>query len=1135
MKKDFSKKITKEFNIINKTNKRAIFFSTDALIGLIIIFIGIIIIYPTLTENKKNDLTNKDFIYVYSSLKVGEVDDLYIQNLIVSKQILDSNKTIIEMIGELYVRNRTLAKEFTDYFLEKINSSENIGIYFVPMNDLLGSKSFLISSRNSSPLETAKNVEIERQFISGISNNSENTSTGYSARAYLLSSMRAKYFYFGGYVGDGNLSILINYSGIMNDTKIEIAINDDFELYINSNYSGFYEKSPSEFIPKTYNLTGYLLNFNEGNNLIEIRSNKSLYIAGGYIRITYYNASLIYENINKIFLPGVNGLINIYDGFYVPGYLNNLSVYLHYNSSYNIYMIIGNVTVYNSSSVTGVGETLNDSYLSAKLNYNQLSNSTIPIRIGMENATISFGGKSDAVLITDRTSSMDACDVNISCDSPGICDSTPPICNERRDKVAQSSDEIFINEMLAIQGNNVGLIGYGQKSNNVCDYHFIQNDNNSLQSRINDYYNEWCGYTCISCGIQSATELLVENKVLYQSKHTNHTYSAITNMGDAFQVYRNNSFNFIINRTGFIKSRLTVYVRNTDTSHGYRNCVYINGRYIGRLCEPDDSSTGGWHNCQYVLKPDWLIDGNNVVTLTAGNMTNCYGTNGDQDEYSFREIRIDNWESNYNMNLSSYFSSNNVALDDGGEIRNINFNTGLDLSKIRAGYLTFEAFDVNPPQYDCVYINNYYIGRIDYDKWSGTNTWQEIYFEIPVAAINSSDIEVKITSGTTNGCLLTVNDNDFWIHRNVNLTIISGDVANSSSNYNRFMSMLVMSDGQANTRIGYRYNYDTANAAREAATKACEAKQRFGIRIYSVAFGGQADTSTMRNISCCDDCSHSYNSSNSQDLLGIYKKIANEIITLDYSEQTSNLSGNFSAVFYPDSYIEYNYTMDNIPYGLIITAEKRFNDNYSGNLTIPSDYYIVDANVISYSGPRWTDKVILNNKIIYNLTNYGKDFSRLGDPYSLQLPQKSILEYNTINLTTGLSYLNSTQGSQFNKIIYTTIRETLSYSLCNGGTICSSSEGCIWTITFDDGTISTNIPKGYSGPNNCQYGIGINAIFNTNDAIQTATYNLLRSLDFDSNGILDVKFTEQNLDINLSVIKGIPYSWSSEIQIRRWR
>ena len=115
------------------------------------------------------------------------------------------------------------------------------------------------------------------------------------------------------------------------------------------------------------------------------------------------------------------------------------------------------------------------------------------------------------------------------------------------------------------------------------------------------------------------------------------------------------------------------------------------------------------------------------------------------------------------------------------------------------------------------------------------------------------------------------------------------------------------------------------------------------------------------------------------------------------------------------------------------------------------------------------------------------------------------------------------------KIIYNLVRNFVAYS-----SISSFSEGCSWYLEFeDDSNLTVSIPLNYSGSNSCEYSESVRA-YDVNDAIQSAVYNLLELLDFYNDGKLDVKFTEQDFAISSSQIIGIPYGWSSEIQIRRW-
>ena len=112
-------------------NKRAIFFSLDALIALSIVFVLLLTLYPVLHTEHKTSSLPYDLIGTLSSIKVSEVDDAYVRSLITTGVINDTNKTLLEQIGLFYVNDIPRAKEFTKEILSKLPTSHNIGIWFV--------------------------------------------------------------------------------------------------------------------------------------------------------------------------------------------------------------------------------------------------------------------------------------------------------------------------------------------------------------------------------------------------------------------------------------------------------------------------------------------------------------------------------------------------------------------------------------------------------------------------------------------------------------------------------------------------------------------------------------------------------------------------------------------------------------------------------------------------------------------------------------------------------------------------------------------------------------------------------------------------------------------------------------------
>lgn len=829
-------------------NKKAIFFSADALIALLIIFLVILIAYPVFQSQEFKSEIDKDIITSLSSLRIGEINNLYIQNLISQGIITDTNNTILEQIGDFYITNKTLAENVANEALKNLETKENIGLW---------AEGNLIASKNKTSIESAKAIKVSRQVISGIKQG-ENI-TGFSARAFLSGSMKSKYFYFGGYIGDGNITTKIDFVGNISSAKLEIAINKDFDLYINNNYIGNYQKSESDLKPMEYTLP--IASFSSGENTIDLRG-ENLYIAGGFIKITYepeiQNSETEIQN-----LPGVDGIVNLYDGLTIPGKLNELEVFLHINSTQSLFFNLGNKTIIQTSNPGEQNVLIESTNLSNLIDFNSLEQKTTPIRIGLENVSYIINGTSEADIfsVTDLSGSMaDGCsNGNFFCCifSEDSC-TTELTCNQcngnwqQKLSLAKEANNLLIDSLLNFSTNQIGLVGYKQQADDI-DYHQLSNDTDSLKSKVDDWTAQ--SSTCICCGINKAKQ-------------------------------------------GFI----------------------------------DDSS----------------------------------------------------------------------------------------------------------PQHQ--------------------------------------------------------------------------------------RAMIVMSDGVANVGCSEQ---NTGDPKLDAIKAACEAYTEENITVHTVGFGNDADENTLQAIASCGNGSYYFSEIN--EIAELYQQIAQDIIEGTYTEQTIEISGDLKTKIYPDSYISFNSNQSQEDYGLIITTEKQFTDKYFGTFKVPTDSEILEARAISYSGSKWTDQVKLNNFTIYDLKDYGLNYTELGDPYSIELPTNLIQENNTVEITTASSPENSSGGSPYNKVIYTIIKNVSGFS-----PIVSVAEGCNWTIQFEDeSNITAKIPEDYLGQENCFYTEN-NIQYNLNDAIQTAVFNLLSELDLDENGKIDIEFTKQDLKIDLTEVTGIPFPWSTEVQIRKW-
>ena len=332
-----------------------------------------------------------------------------------------------------------------------------------------------------------------------------------------------------------------------------------------------------------------------------------------------------------------------------------------------------------------------------------------------------------------------------------------------------------------------------------------------------------------------------------------------------------------------------------------------------------------------------------------------------------------------------------------------------------------------------------------------------------------------------------------------------------------------MSDGNPTVSCGLT---GIDNPGLDALNTSCKAKKEYNITVNAIAFGDFSNRTLMQNIATCGGGNYSF--ANGTSIISVYEQFANKILETSFSGQTITVSGgDINSKLFPDSYIKYDYVHEENPSGIYISKEKQFDSAYSGSFNIPNNSKIIETKIISYSGSNWTDEVYLNESKIYDLSFYGNIYTELGDPYSINVPNSYIQDNRTkkVNLTTGLSPSIFGPGSINNKIIYKFAKDFSSYS-----DIVPKIEGCKWNIEFYDGS------RTYLGslPNNCSYNSTI-INYSTNDASQLAVYNLLKILDFDNDGRLDYKFTDQDLNIALDKTSGIPFVTNAEIQVRIWR
>ena len=958
--------------------KRGIFFSADALIALAIIIIIALIAFPIFEYSTIKTNIQQDTIVVLSSLKVGEfastssnVFDWINQGI-----INDTNKTLIEQMGIFYVENPGNAKVLAQDFLDSINTTENIGIWY---------NNTLLASKNNTSYEDATKVDVARQIISGISGLEGNSSTGFSARAYLQSGHLVKYTYFGGYVGDGNITVFLRDTKLpATDVRIEGAISNDFELYVNNESAGHFAKSSSEFKPSNYtigkanfsispwNTYEYYLSNPEGlYDMLEFRGN-NLHIAGGFIK-TEYSKFDVMSGPLRYYFPGIDGVINIYDGVYIPGNLNSMNIFLRINTNnYTSFLTIGNTTVYKGNT-SGMQTILinNSQLLSYGLNYSQISGTTIPLRIGLDN--VSTNNILDIALVNDRSGSM-----------------------------MQSGWTYDV----SIPPSNVSYNFSVPKKNYSNNYSFN-----------------------VPAG---TTRLLVS---IDWSKVPGYDGSE----GSEFA--------------------LNLMLPNGTWIFGNGNPTVLSGK----VDPPSDVAGPDVFFSGISTKPQAVIVNNPV----AGNWkVRVWGWNFRPSTAppSFQNVTIFIYEGD----SSQIIRDPTILSFDAAKNASENFVDSIDNSSDMVAYVVFGSYSM--------VLQNLTFSRA-----------------LLKTAIDNTGLQggTAIQEGIVNGTKELINN----------------------GRQNSTKILILLTDGQNDA--GPQVVLDAANSSKNQ-----------GIIIFTIGLTTYVNHDLLKQVA--SDPSFYYYSPDGSGLNSIYNSISQKIISI-YKEQTLNVTGNISTRLYPDSYIEFNYTKDPGDYGLLVSGENKFKDNLSGSFIIPNKSSIAEARVVSYSGPKWTDKVWINGNKTYDLSRYGNDYTKLGDPYAVNIPNSFIKVNETnnfVNLTVGISPTDFTNGSEFNKIIYTIAREFAAYS-----DVVPTIDGCVWNIQFED---DTNATIGAGSLKSCYFN-STAVIYDNKDASQAAVYNLFKQLDFNNNNKSDYKFSDQDLQIALNQITGIPFVESTEIQVRTWR
>lgn len=511
---------------MGKKGRKAIYFTLDALFGIVLIGIALTVAskyYISEIRQPQISFYSHDIVSSFSNIRISELNNSYVQSLISRGEIINPNNTIIEQIGEFYILNKSdLARNLS------VTASRNMIPRKYGFEVLINDESVYKNGTNSST-----ELISSRRLISGIEK--FKPIKGATSKVYLESIQKklySKYLYFGGFVGQGNITgvIELDYGVNISGAYIETDAGKNYSLYINDNLcNSNLGTSQGSMSSEGHDLSVCKDYFDAGKNNITIMFDGELetsYIGGGYLRVDYYTDELARESENRVkeYLPGIEGIINLYSSFYVPGTADNISVYLHYYvSTFNVtnntfYLTIGNETVFQDNNLTGEKtKIITVQNITKFLSLASMDLNTIPIRAGFENVTFGYiyEGNGDVVLITDISGSMDYQMGSGSTGTARNCDhSSFNLSSTARLSVAKCLDSEFVSDILEINGNRLGLVSFSTSTDTSDTVYPITDEaalNNTIGIAVPESGYNANGYTCICCGINSATSVLTEN------------------------------------------------------------------------------------------------------------------------------------------------------------------------------------------------------------------------------------------------------------------------------------------------------------------------------------------------------------------------------------------------------------------------------------------------------------------------------------------------------------------------------------------------------------------------------------------------------------------------------------------------
>lgn len=525
--------------------KKGVFYTVDALLASMLLIGAVMLIFhnysPEDIDINQQTFISQDVLTILAEIRLSEINNTFVTQEIASGNITDINITALDQVGEYWALNKTDKAQTLLQII--INDSLPAG-YGIKTS--MGENTLLL--RNTSRKENS--VSFNR-MISGIEQGKPLTgSSGTSYLKKIRNKKTSSYAYFGGFVGQGNISVSLNLpsdfnSSRMIDALIKVDTPGTFRFYINGQQCGSTYTGSAGNV-SLWDILGCNDSFtSEKNNLSIIFTSglNSSYISGGFIKATYTTDTLI-ENITPGYyrydFPSIDGFINLYDAISVPGIIDNWTLNISYDSIYTTFLTLGNETIF----IDPGQNTTRNIYIQRIDQY--LPPGTVPLRMSHTNLTnitvLGIGLPSDSFLVTDVSGSMNDCAEyanqtwceyeyqrrvggnwrdsdcvynNVSC-ADNDCNEpvfyagrnymlvNHSVCSKTLLDIAKEADKLFVTTILnASTLHKVGLVDYSTNANTPTN---LTNVKSVLDNEIDSYVPS--GTTCTCCGINYARNLI---------------------------------------------------------------------------------------------------------------------------------------------------------------------------------------------------------------------------------------------------------------------------------------------------------------------------------------------------------------------------------------------------------------------------------------------------------------------------------------------------------------------------------------------------------------------------------------------------------------------------------------------------